>query len=233
MKKSAVGRAIGSLLDLVFPSTCVHCGADGSLLCSRCIETAQAMDRNVCRRCALPMSRPSTCPRCADTRPASDRMIAAYQMDGPIRSAVHALKYDGLTAMAPALGSLLSQQESLDRVEFDLVVPVPLHPKRLRERGFNQAELLAGPVAAERGIRLETGLLRRTRHTAPQVETAGEQERAASMRGAFEATCGLDGERVLLVDDVVTTTSTVNSAAAALKSAGAGRVTVLALAREL
>ena len=231
--KSAVERAIGSLLNLVFPSTCVHCGADGRLLCDKCIGTAQALDKNVCRRCALPMSRPSTCSRCADNRPASDRMIAAYQMDGPIRSAVHALKYEGLKAIAPTLGALLSQVDALERLEADVIVPVPLHPRRLRERGFNQAELLAGPVAAERGFHLETRLLRRTRNTAPQVETAGEQGRPASMRGAFEATRNLDSEHVLLVDDVVTTTSTVNSAAAALKSGGASRVTVLALAREL
>jgi len=160
-------------------------------------------------------------------------MLAAYQMDGAIRSAVHALKYDGLTAIAPLLGSMLNQVAALDRIEIDAIVPVPLHPARFRERGFNQAELLASPVAASRRWRLDSGVLRRTRHTPPQVKTGSEQEREAAMRGAFEAARRMDGEHVLLVDDVVTTTSTVNSAAAALKSAGAGRVTVLALAREL
>jgi ComF family protein len=154
-------------------------------------------------------------------------------MDGPIRSAVHALKYDGLSAIAPLLGEMLNRVPALDRVEIELVVPVPLHPARLRERGFNQAGLLASPVAASRGWRLDPTALRRTRNTPSQVSTRSEHERDLAMRGAFEATRSLDGEHVLLVDDVVTTTSTVNSAASALKAAGAGRVTILALAREL
>ena len=231
--KSLATRALGSLLDLVFPSSCVHCGDDGALLCDRCIAASQDLGSNVCRRCALPMSKPSTCSRCADSRPASDRMVAAYQMDGPIRSAVHALKYEGLTAIAPVLGGLLNDVYALDRLEVDFIVPVPLHSRRMRERGFNQAELLAGPVAAVRGLPIRTDVLKRVRNTEPQVATAGERERIASMRGAFVASGDLEGADMLLVDDVVTTTSTVNSAASALKAAGAGRVAVLALAREL
>lgn len=231
--KSIAGRAFESLLELLFPSTCVHCGDGGNLLCDQCMDLVQPLDKNICRQCALPMERPGTCARCATDRPAADRMLATYQMDGPVRSAVHALKYDGITAIAPVLGGHMAQMDPLDRLEVDLVAPVPLHSRRLRERGFNQAELLARSVSHSRGWPLDASALARERNTPPQVEAPNEAERAASMRGAFRSNREFDGERVLLIDDVVTTASTVNSAAAALKRAGAERVTVLALAREL
>ena len=98
-------------------------------------------------------------------------------MDGPIRSAVHALKYEGLTAIAPALGGLLNNVSALDRLEVDFIVPVPLHSRRMRERGFNQAELLAAPVATQRVLPIRNDVLRRVRNTEPQVATAGEKER--------------------------------------------------------
>ena len=231
--KSIAGWAYESLLELLFPPACVHCGDSGNLLCAECVDLAQPLDRNICRQCALPMEKPGTCARCAAERPATDRMLATYQMDGPVRSAVHALKYDGIKAIAPVLGSHMVQMDSLDRLEVDLVAPVPLHSSRLRERGFNQAELLARSVSHSKGWQLDSGVLERKRSTPPQVEAPNETERAASMRDAFKSPRDLAGERVLLIDDVVTTASTVNSAAAALKRAGASRVTVLALAREL
>jgi ComF family protein len=161
-------------------------------------------------------------------------MIAAYQYDGPVRDAVHALKYDGLRAVAPVLGARMAALPSVSRLEADVMVPVPLHPSRMRSRGYNHAELLAREIGRRTALPVDVRALRRIRNTPAQARAANEKERARQVAGAFAARGDrVAGKRVLVVDDVATTCSTLDSCARALKTAGAARVIGLVLAREL
>ncbi len=149
----------------------------------------------------------------------------------PLAAALHRYKYGRDTTLAPALAELLSDHCPLS-VNHDVIVPVPLHIRRLRWRGFNQALLLAKPLAKRFGVPLDPFILRRTRATPPQV-SLGEADRRRNIAGAFAVRIpGLVRDRsALLVDDVYTTGATVNECARALRRAGARRVDVLVLAR--
>ncbi|MBM3957148.1 MAG: ComF family protein [Gemmatimonadetes bacterium] len=229
----ALRVAAGAAADLLFPARCVHCGEPGRLLCDRCIGISVRLTGPACRSCAAPMPSGDRCWRCAERPPATSRTVALFQMDGPIRTAVHRLKYEDLRAVAPVLGDLMAAHPALDRVHADVVMPVPLHRRRLRSRGYNHAELLARPVAVRLGVHVDTRTLRRVRASPPQVEAADEAERRLRVADAFEAGAAASGKRVLLVDDVCTTGATLDACARALKRAGAAWVGALVLAKEL
>ena len=218
---------------LAFPSRCVHCGAGGSLLCGRCLSEATRLSGPVCDRCALPLSHGSGCSACAESPPAFARMIAVYQFDGAVRDAVHALKYDGLRAMAPVLGEVMAGHPALSRMRLEAVVPVPMHWQRTRARGYNHAELLAREIGRRLSLPVLPRALKRVRNTPRQVEAADEQERARQVASAFAPGAGAEGKRVLLIDDVATTGSTLNACARVLRRGGAQWVCAFVLAREV
>jgi ComF family protein len=153
-------------------------------------------------------------------------------MEGVGREAVHRLKYGHLRAVVPDMAGLLARHLTRRGITGDLVVPVPLHPRRLRQRGYNQAELLARHAGRVLEIPVESQGLRR-RHDPPQARSAGREERRANVAGTFEARRGFDGLEVLALDDVVTTGATLEACAVALKAAGASRVWGVAFAHEL
>ena len=163
-----------------------------------------------------------------------DGIRSPLAFQGVVRRAVHQLKYGHFKALAAPLGQLLAEYVRLEVVAADVLVPVPLHSRRLRERGYNQSALLAAEVGKLNGTPVVEGSLVRLRHTKAQVKTAGAEERQRNLSGAF--CCRderLSGKRVLLVDDVCTTGATMNSCAIALREAGASSVWGLALAREV
>ncbi len=236
MLSYTVSKTAKAALDLVFPARCVNCRAEGALLCVSCLDDAVRLDGPACRKCAAPMKSTSLCERCAASprQAGVDRLIAAYQYDGAIREAIHALKYEGLRAVAPDLGGLMAEVPALHRMEVDVVVPVPVHPSRLRSRGYNQSELLAKEVAKRLSLPLDARAARRIRNSPPQARTPDEHQRARQVEGAFEGVPDrMSGRRVLLVDDVATTCSTLNACAGALKAAGAVWVAAIVLAREV
>ncbi len=149
----------------------------------------------------------------------------------PLGTALRALKYARRRALATTLGEILADALPFAADEHDRIAPVPLHRERLRERGFNQAALLARPLARRTGALLDLGLLLRTRPTPPQVGL-GELERRRNLRGAFALRPGRDvrGLRVLLVDDVCTSGATADACARVLVEAGASAVDVVTLA---
>ncbi len=148
---------------------------------------------------------------------------------------VLALKYQGRTSLVPFLADRMAEEtlRQLGNNPPDRILPVPLHPTRLRERTFNQAELLARALADRMGIPCETDLLIRCRSTRPQAELT-QEERSRNVRGAFDlrSGAGLKGSRLLLVDDVLTTGATAEACAALLKKAGARSVWVVTAARD-
>jgi ComF family protein len=147
--------------------------------------------------------------------------------DGPARQLVHRLKFEGLLALAAPMGSLMAVASLEHRIPVDLVVPVPLHGMRRRLRGFNQSELLARAIADRTGLPIDTSALRTARSTPPQLQADDRTLRETNVRGAFQCVAPLNGHRVLLVDDVLTTGATARECARVLKAAGAASVWAL------
>ena len=235
--KSTLRSAIRLTTDLLFPARCVHCGVGGELFCQRCEAGSTRLRLSeVCNRCGLPTAQ-DTCEACFLASPPLDRVFPAFAFDPAIRDAVTAFKYNDIRALAPRLGSLLAEAlpESTRR-STTVIVPVPISRSRLRHRGYNQSELLARQVSNVPGavsMPVDSRILIRLRDQGPQVSAQSLYERTANMIGAFEAMGAVSGMRILLVDDVMTTGSTLNSCASALKEAGADWVGAMVLAREL
>jgi ComF family protein len=236
-------------LDLVFPALCPLCqttlGADRrDPLCASCWRGITRLGRPRCHVCgAAPPLAPTfddagepappapSCAACAADPPPYDYARSAALFEGALREAVHALKYSGRRALARPLGDLAAGYCSATLAEaIEAVVPVPLARDRGRERGFNQAELLAQRVAHRLGVPVRPRWLWRVRPTRPQSDLAAS-ERRANVRGAFRASPQVSGRHVLVVDDVLTTGATLGECARALREGGARRVGVLTVAR--
>lgn len=170
---------------------------------------------------------------CRRHKPRFDRIIAPflYVDTSPIHKAIKALKFGNLRAIAPELGTLLAQHFARTPIKIDLIVPVPSHPRRLRSRGFNQAELLASEVSQTIDIPMDSNLLIRIVNSPSQLQATSRDERWDNVQGDFQSIVSADGLRVLLVDDLVTTGATMSACATALKDAGASSVVGLAVAR--
>ncbi len=233
--KTTLRSLTRSALDLLFPIHCVGCGEEGDVICASCVDGLKRLEQPYCDTCAQP-SVQGQCQWCLDHPSAIDGIRAPYLFEGPLREAVHRLKYRGWRAAAPLLGGLLAgylEQHSLPRLTGDaILVPVPLHPRRLRSRGYNQSNLLAREAGKLLELPVREDLLKRVNDSLPQVEARTREHRRANVAGNFESAAEVAGLSILLVDDVATTGSTLVSCAAALKDAGATSVRGLALARE-
>jgi len=252
---------VGAFLDLIYPPRCLICGASldkphpdespsdtdphplsnpgqGVDLCVDCLRGFLPLSSPLCPICGTPY--PSSeeedhpCEACLQDPPPFEALHAPFRYEGTLLQAVHRLKYGRQRALASPLGAIMARfaRARLGQSPPQVVTPVPLHPKRLRERGFNQSLVLARAVASALNATVEFLSLRRTRHTAPQTRLS-MRERGANVKGAFmvwDARAFKD-RGVLLVDDVATTGSTLKECAAALRSAGASRVEAMVLAR--
>lgn len=220
------------LLDALLPPRCVGCGARGAEVCPACLTAVRPLGPT-CPRCSVPSPGARICRQCA-ARPSPVRaVLAAYPFAGPLRAAILAFKYRGRTRLLPFLSAALAAPLATRPLEVDLVVPVPLSPARLRTRGFNQAELLAQPLATAHGWTLAPAALLRARDT-PQQTRLPARERRANVAGAFAVAepAAVQGRRVLLVDDVCTTGATLEACATPLLAAGAAGVWAIVVARE-
>ncbi len=230
---SAVRRLGRAALDLVFPPRCVGCGESGNFLCDGCVAALPVAAGSRCPRCWQPGSDASLCVDCQAAPPSFDGLRAAFVYERTARDLVHALKYRGMTALAPPMGSLLTEAARRHDLEADLVAPVPLSGLRRRLRGYNQAEALARPLAMELQLPLRPQALARRRDTPPQARSADAEARRRNVTDAFVCRDrGVEGQRILLVDDVTTTGATLAACAVALKAAGAESVWAITFARE-
>jgi len=212
------------------PQSCVLCGADAQeALCSDCTGDLPYL-RGGCPQCAEPTPHDERCGHCLRTPPAFDRTLALFAYAYPIDRMLQALKYRQQLLLARWFGETLLK--TCGPVAADLVAPLPLHPDKLAQRGFNQALEIARPLAQGLGLPVHPELCLRTRATRSQAELP-LQERPANVHHAFACTTALKGEHVLLVDDVMTTGATLHECARALKQAGAGSVTAIVVGRAI
>ena len=212
---SIASGLLRSALDLLLPRQCLGCGANGTYLCERCADRAER-------------PRPELPP---ESGPLSG-VLAPFAYTGVAREAARRLKYRGARALAPDMARPMTRELALAAAPPFALAPAPLHPKRLRERGYNQAELLARETARALNAPLLRGAIMRVRDTPPQVSMANLAERSANMRGAFAPAHPVEGGTVIVVDDVATSGATLTAAAQALREAGASRVYGLAFARD-
>ncbi|MCL6502949.1 MAG: ComF family protein [Pirellulales bacterium] len=228
-----------ALLDLVYPPACVVCGTDSAGgVCAGCRGQLVPRAEPRCPRCAGRLGaqppRPEGCAFCGHVRFSFDAVFTLGQDEGALRIAIRRIKRAGHEPLALALGDLLVEQVGPLLAEWrpDLVVPVPMHWLRRLLRGVNGPELVAERLAQRLGLDYEARVVRRPRYSRPQGSLP-PGERRKNVRRALALGKGYDvrGMRVLLVDDIMTTGTTVNTAARLLKRAGAAAVAVVVLAR--
>ncbi|MDE2314528.1 MAG: ComF family protein, partial [Elusimicrobia bacterium] len=230
-------RMKGLLLDLLWPQTCAHCRRDlprgwDQPLCAACLPRLRPVDRPWCARCGVPHPGAGLCASCRASASACRMIRAASLYREASVSLIHAFKYRGRKSAALWAGGCMARAwtrfPELGRP--DALVPVPLHRRRLAERGYNQAELLAESLGRGLGIPLMRRGLARLKNTKPQW-TLGRKKRLENLAGAFAADASLfRGLRVLLVDDVCTTGASLEECARALRRAGAQGVSAYAFA---
>lgn len=220
----------------LYPPRCLLCGARGDGQRDLCAGCAAGLPRaaRACPVCALPLpaeAAETPCGRCQRHPPPFAAMRAALLYAPPVDRLVQGLKFGGRLSHARLLGELLAEHlAGCVGPRPELLVPVPLHPRRQRARGFNQALELARPVARQLGLELVPAACRRRRDTAAQSDLDAATRRR-NVRGAFAVDAAVAGRRVALLDDVVTTGHTVGALARALAAAGAARVEVWCVAR--
>ena len=220
----------------LFPPRCLLCGGPGSDRYDLCHDCAGVLPRAgvACPTCALPLpdAAPATdCGRCRQRRPPFAATHAAFVYGPPLDRLVQELKFGQRLSHARLLGELLARHlVTVDGPRPELLLPVPLHPRRQRGRGFNQALELARPITQRLGVRLVADGCRRLRDTAAQSGLDAVSRRR-NVRGAFAVNTPVGGRRVALIDDVVTTGHTVTELARVVAAAGAERVEVWCVAR--
>jgi len=224
----------GIALGFLFPQWCVGCGREVDFICKSCQQTLHKIMPPLCPRCGQPQPTRILCPGCVGWQTQIDGIRSPFRFDGVIRQAIHQLKYRNLRALAVPLARLLHDFLVTNPIPGEVLVPVPLHHKRLRERGYNQSELLAQELRRLTSLPVMNDCLVRQRHTPPQARTSTVDERRGNVADAFACRRQrLQEKQILLIDDVATTGATVNACAAALKAAGAASVWGLVLAREI
>jgi len=238
----AVGRLSRALLDLVYPPLCATCRAPVSqahALCAGCWSAIAFLDGPGCARCGLPFEidpGPDTlCAACHAEPPAFDTARSVVRYDDASKKPILALKRADRLDLVPAFAGWLARAGRDMLAEADVIIPVPLHRRRLWLRRFNQSALMAQRLARLAGKPADPLLLERIRPTPSQGEMPSAKARRRNVRGAFRVAPGrrdaVKGKIVLVVDDVFTTGATVSACARALKRAGADKVLVLTLAR--
>lgn len=235
------GRGRGwfsAALRFLLPQDCVLCGAGiradekDQPICSACAAGLPRLQAAPCPVCALPTTQGETCGACLRKPPHFDATLAPLVYAFPVDRLAQALKYHHRLALAGWLGGLLADELTKHELRPDLIVPMPLHSRRLAERGFNQALELARPLSRLTGIPLDWEAVERKLDAPPQASLPWKA-RKKNVRGVFLCMKDLTGRHVLVVDDVMTTGATLDELARSLKTRGAARVTNLVVARTL
>lgn len=238
-----MSRLWKAVVEFVFPPRCLCCedfvrNGQWSFICHGCLQNINPVPLQACARCGSPIPEgrvgKAVCLSCSAMGRHAGKLFAVSPFDGPMSVLIRQFKFRGHTEVAALGGQLLAAalQRAKGDEEYDLLVPVPLHIRRLRQRGFNQSLLLAREVGRITGIAVARDALSRHRWTMPQLGL-DEKSRRENVRGAFGVTdpACIMNKRILLIDDVFTTGCTANECAVTLMAAGARAVDVMTLAR--
>lgn len=219
--------------DLLFPPGCAGCGKIGHHWCDECKAKQMPIDGPTCEICGLPQKISQICHACQTNPPIFDQVRTFARYENPFRKGIIRLKYHGNAALGEVFSVFLIQMLLSLQWNFDMVLPVPLSEARQKKRGYNQTALLAYPISQYFRLPYQPHVLRRIRNTRSQVGLTGG-ERRENLKNAFLADeHALQQKNIVLVDDVFTTGSTLNTCAFALKRAGANRVYGITLGRPL
>jgi len=236
---SRFGRA---LLDLLYPVFCVGCRQPGVLYCPACRQTVRRVTPPLCPLCGQPQPQAQFCPQCAyslsndEQRPPIDGIRSIAYLEGTLREAIYGLKYRYIQELAVPLGEMLIEYYNQTPLPADVIIPVPLHRRRQRERGYNQSALLAERLGQATHIPVRLDVLHRHRYTRSQTRL-NAHERNQNVEGAFSCTNqqnveqDITNKRILLIDDVATTGATISACARVLRGQGARSVWALTVAR--
>jgi ComF family protein len=220
-------------LDLLFPPRCAGCGDLGLIWCAKCQAGVRLISKPLCEHCGFPLRQTARCAACADHRYVftASRSWGVYA--GELRQAILSLKHRSNASLGAVFAKSLVKVFQAQDWNINLLIPIPLGPQRLRQRGYNQIDLLARPFAELAGLRYAESVLIRRHETLPQFELNALQ-RWENLHGSFVADpVPLAGLSVLVIDDIMTTGATLDSAAQALREAGAKKVYAITLARAL
>ncbi len=229
-----LGQLAELAIDVFFPRHCVGCGKAGSFFCPECRRKLPKLSPPICPRCGRPQASGIVCPNCRQLQTEIDGIRSPYRFDEAVRKAIYQMKYHNLKAVSSCLAELLADYLWSSPLPGEVIVPVPLHPKRLRERGYNQSGLLARELGKLTNFPVVEDCLVRIKEASPQVKAANVEERRRNVANAFVCQNDrLSGKQVILIDDVCTSGATLESCASALKSKGATSVWGLTLAREI
>ncbi len=224
-------RLLWKGIDLVFPPSCAGCGKMGMRWCTDCQKNIKFIRGPICEICGKPQARAGTCTRCAYQKPGYEQLRSWSLYADPIRRALLRLKYHNDVGLGVMIAAQLACFFNELNWNVDVIVPVPLGKRRRWERGYNQAELIAKPLARTTGIAYGSKALIRNRETRSQVGLEVD-ERRENMLDAFSSSGQrVSGKTILLVDDIATTGSTLSACAEALKSCGAEEILALTVAR--
>ncbi|MBM4445859.1 MAG: ComF family protein [Chloroflexi bacterium] len=228
------GQLQEKIVDFFFPRRCVGCEKIGDFLCVGCSQKLPRLLRPFCQKCGKPESSGGLCPVCWGQQTEIDGIRSVFRFDGVARQAIHELKYRNLKAISGCLAILMANYLQDNPVHGEVLVPIPLHPRRLRERGYNQSTLLAEELSKLIALPVIDDSLRRLKDSLPQARTATVEERKRNVENAFACRDEkLNGKSVILIDDVCTSGATLEACAEVLKVAGAVSVWGLTLAREV
>ncbi len=224
-------HAWNRFIDLLFPPRCGGCQTAGSLWCAACRAATQPIEPPWCEKCGEPFVTDRLCSNCRAHPLVIEQIRSVVLFDGVLRQAIHRFKYERLSSLAEPFGEMLADYWQTVQLAADWLIPVPLHPSRERDRGYNQSELLARQLGRRVNVPVSDKGLRRTRATAVQM-TLNAVERRQNVAGAFECSDRrMRGARVVIIDDVGTTGATLDACAQAVLQAGAVSVMGLTLAR--
>ena len=240
-----LSSVLNCVSEVIFPPQCLGCSeilhpSNAKIFCHNCNDKIKFINGNICNICGttFPHSPAGNhlCGDCLDNRPYFSCARAVFSYENIILNAIHQFKYKNNLSLGEFLASFMADFSfpDIDFADYSLIIPVPLHVKRLRERGFNQSLFLARPLGEKQHIPVNFSLLKRHKFTLTQT-SSNKKERKQNIKGAFEVSDKkkIAGKNILLIDDVYTTGATVNECAKTLMKSGAKKVSALTLARVL
>lgn len=235
-----MGKIFSTLIDMSYPlkPKCLFCGSQENInyfgLCKYCVSLLPYISKPVCTRCGKPYSHGvshDACSLCLNTEMYFEKGYTVFEFSGIVQNTLYRLKYGGETELADVFGKLMADYAAELKEHINLIIPVPLHIEKLKKRGFNQSWLICKALGREWGIDSSDKALVRSRYTESQINLSKKQ-RLSNVRGAFalNSRFKIQGKSVLIVDDIMTTGSTLNECSRMLKSGGASHVYALTAA---